>query len=285
MHCSSEISDMPLEPENIAARLDSLNDLPADHRIELDGQALFLKTAPDAAMLRAEQEGLRLLAAADAVRVPRSYGVHRFAGRDVLVMEWFDLQRLGPQAAASLGRGLARQHRVTARCHGLERDNFIGLGTQPNRPTRDWAEFFRHYRLEPQLQRLPENLSSLRKSGFRLLENIDRLLAGHAPEPSLLHGDLWGGNAAALADGTPVIFDPAVHYGDRECDLAMSELFGGFPRGFREAYEEEWPLPAGWEQREPLYQLYHVLNHANLFGGGYAAQAERLINYLSNLSG
>lgn len=275
---------MSLESGNIAARLDSLEDLPADHRIELDGQELFLKTAPDAAMLHAEQEGLRLLAAADAVRVPRSHGVHHFSGRDVLVVEWLYLRSLGPQAAASLGRGLARQHRVTAELHGLEHDNFIGLGRQENRQTESWQEFFARSRLLPQLQRLPASYSSLRKFGFSLLENIDKLLAGHAPEPSLLHGDLWGGNAAALADGTPVIFDPAVHYGDRECDLAMSELFGGFPRGFRKAYEEEWPLPAGWEQREPLYQLYHVLNHANLFGGGYAAQAERLINHLLNLS-
>lgn len=276
---------MPLEPEIIAARLGSLDKLPADHRIELDGQALFLKTAPDAAMLNAENEGLRMLAAAGAVRVPRSYGVHRIAGRDVLVVEWLDLRSLGPQAAASLGRGLARQHRITAELHGLEHDNFIGLGRQENRQTENWLEFFARSRLQPQLQRLPASYSSLRKSGFSLLENIDKLLAGHAPEPSLLHGDLWGGNVAALDDGTPVIFDPAVHYGDRECDLAMSELFGGFPREFREAYEEGWPLPAGWERREPLYQLYHVLNHVNLFGGGYAAQAERLINHLSNLSG
>ena len=109
---------------------------------------------------------------------------------------------------------------------------------------------------------------------------LPRLLAGHAPKASLLHGDLWSGNAAFLADGSPVLFDPAVYFGDREADLAMTELFGGFPRSFYAAYAEAWPLDAGYTLRRDLYNLYHVLNHANLFGGGYAAQAQALIGRL-----
>jgi fructosamine-3-kinase len=98
----------------------------------------------------------------------------------------------------------------------------------------------------------------------------------YEPAPSLLHGDLWAGNAASV-DGAPVIFDPAVHYGDRESDIAMTRLFGGFGESFYEAYNEAWPLDEGYRQREPLYQLYHVLNHLNLFGGAYLGRAESLI--------
>ena len=113
-----------------------------------------------------------------------------------------------------------------------------------------------------------------------MLEALPRLLRGHAPAPSLLHGDLWAGNAAFLAGGTPVIFDPAVYYGDRETDLAMTELFGGFPEDFYAAYRAHAPLDSDYRARKTLYNLYHVLNHANLFGGGYAAQAENMMGVL-----
>ncbi|MBN2885639.1 MAG: fructosamine kinase family protein, partial [Chromatiaceae bacterium] len=120
---------------------------------------------------------------------------------------------------------------------------------------------------------------ALQPQGERLLDALDALL-DHHPPPSLLHGDLWGGNIGATPEGEPVIFDPAVYYGDRETDLAMTELFGGFDADFRAAYHEAWPLPTGYETRKTLYNLYHVLNHLNLFGGGYLAQSERMIGQL-----
>ncbi len=120
----------------------------------------------------------------------------------------------------------------------------------------------------------------LAERGEGLLQRLPALFLDYQPVASLLHGDFWGGNAGALPDGTPVIFDPAVHYGDRETDIAMAELFGGFPDSFYAAYREAWPLDSGYELRKPLYNLYHVLNHFNLFGTGYLGQARRMIDKL-----
>ena len=114
----------------------------------------------------------------------------------------------------------------------------------------------------------------------RYLKIILELLAGHQPQPSLVHGDLWSGNASVTVDGEPIIFDPATYWGDREVDIAMTELFGGFPTTFYRGYNEAWPLDDGYKQRKTLYNLYHVLNHFNLFGGGYASQAEKMIQQL-----
>jgi fructosamine-3-kinase len=181
-----------------------------------------------------------------------------------------------------MGRALAAMHRTTDQRFGWRRDNFIGATPQSNRGNDDWTGFWRDARLVPQLALAGRNGlgSRLIDAGERLANMLPRLLAGHAPQASLLHGDLWSGNAAFLADGSPVLFDPAVYFGDREADLAMTELFGGFPRSFYASYSEAWPLDPGYELRRDLYNLYHVLNHANLFGGGYAAQAAALIGRL-----
>src|SRR5205807_8216385 len=136
-----------------------------------------------------------------------------------------------------------------------------------------WAEFWRQRRLEPQLALASRN-------GYRLeAPPVWRLLEGHKPAASLVHGDLWSGNAGFLAGGAPVLFDPAVYYGDREADVAMTELFGGFPREFYSAYG---PLPAGYQQRKHLYNLYHLLNHLNLFGGGYLGQVKATLRFLAD---
>src|SRR5215831_14880566 len=178
--------------------------------------------------------------------------------------------------------GLRALHAVTTARFGWWRDNTIGRTPQANAWNADWTEFFRECRLRPQLalgerQGFPRGLS---ERGARLLEALPALLEGHQPRASLLHGDLWGGNWLAAATGEPVLFDPAVYYGDRETDLAMTHLFGGFGAGFYHAYESAAPLPAGAALRTELYNLYHVLNHANLFGGGYAAQARATIDRL-----
>ncbi len=178
-------------------------------------------------------------------------------------------------------------HRCDAAQFGWQRDNTIGATPQPNAWHADWVAFFRDRRLGFQLAMAGDNGAPARllDRGRRLLGELDAFFTTYRPTPSLLHGDLWGGNWGADSSGAPVIFDPAVYFGDREADIAMTRLFGGFDRQFYGAYAAEWPLDAGHGSRETLYNLYHILNHYNLFGGSYAAQAgdmiERLLAELS----
>jgi len=244
----------------------------------------FFKTATPRARLEAEAEGLAALRATGAVRVPAT-----LADDDPsrLALEWLELRPLDARSAAALGTALAALHRAAvpdalAGRYGWNRDNFIGATPQSNAPSTSWVAFFREERLVPQLARAERNgyRGTLQDAGARLVEALDGLLGSHAPPPSLLHGDLWSGNAGALPDGTPVVFDPAAYVGDREADLAMTELFGGFPSTFYAAYREAWPLDQGYALRRELYNLYHLLNHLNLFGGGYLARCERTITRL-----
>jgi fructosamine-3-kinase len=165
---------------------------------------------------------------------------------------------------------------------GFPHDNFLGTTPQPNGWTDGWLTFWRERRLGYQLRLAAQNGhgGNLQKLGERLMDALPAFFEGYAPQPSLLHGDLWGGNYGYLADGASVIFDPAVYYGDRECDLAMTELFGGYGADFYAAYRANWPLDAGYAVRKELYNLYHILNHANLFGGGYVRQAEQSMHAL-----
>jgi protein-ribulosamine 3-kinase len=253
-------------------------------RWESRSGALFVKIAPagQLAMFEAEAEGLRELASARAVRVPRVLAVGATAHAAFLALEWIDLSGLSSSAGAKLGEQLAQQHRTSADQFGWHRDNTIGSTPQLNARATSWSEFFCERRLRYQLDLAAEkgHTGRLQERGARLLERIDALFADHQPAPSLLHGDLWGGNAGVDASGMPVIFDPAVYYGDREADLAMTRLFGGFAPSFYSAYEAAWPLPKSARRRVDLYNLYHVLNHLNLFGGGYGAQAESMIDRL-----
>lgn len=246
-------------------------------RVEAAADRWFVKVnhAGRLPMFEAEAAGLAELAAAGAIRVPRPLACGSDGRQAFLVLEWLDLG--GRRDPAALGRALAGQHRHHAPRYGWSRDNTIGTTPQDNTWHDDWAVFFVERRLRPQFA-----LAATRGRGGlvdaeRLLAAVPRLLAGHEPAPSLLHGDLWGGNAAALASGEPVIYDPAVYYGDREADLAMTELFGGFGPAFLAAYAEAWPLSPGYARRRTLYNLYHVVNHVNLFGGGYGAQAQAMI--------
>ncbi len=234
--------------------------------------------ASHAAMFAAEAEGVAALAATHTVRVPACLGHGVENGRAWIRFERLDLRRPSAMADAELGRRLAALHRHTGPAYGWDADNFIGATPQPNARDGDWVRFFAERRLGFQLRLAARNGwgGDLQVRGTRLLERLPGSL-GHDPAPSLLHGDLWTGNRAMLADGTPVVYDPAVHHGDRECDLAMADLFGGFHPGFFAAYMDAWPLPDGWQRRRRIYQLYHVLNHLNLFGGGYLDQALSLI--------
>jgi len=229
-------------------------------------------------MFEAERAGLEELQSADAIRVPRPLAVGREGAQAWLVLEDIPFGRPGPGSARNAGRQLAALHRKTAPAFGWHRDNTIGATPQPNAWTPDWADFWREQRLGHQLRLAARrgHGGRLQTLGERLLTRFDALL-DHDPTPSLLHGDLWGGNIGYTTDGEPVIFDPAVYYGDREADLAMTELFGGFGGEFYAGYREAWPVDAGYAARKVLYNLYHVLNHLNLFGGGYGAQAEDMM--------
>ncbi len=248
-------------------------------RLEIDGARYFVKVnkAPRLPMLEAEADGLAALAQAGALRVPTPVAHGASAGAAFLVLEWLDFSDGGRDAA--LGRALAELHRVAGPRFGWHRDNTIGTTLQLNAWSDDWPAFFRDRRIAPQLELAAANghRGELQRDGERLLMAIPALLAGHAVVPSLLHGDLWSGNAARLGSGEPVVFDPAVYHGDRESDLAMTELFGGFGANFYAAYRDAWALDEGYPVRRTLYNLYHVLNHLNLFGGGYRAQAESMI--------
>ncbi|MBV9345426.1 MAG: fructosamine kinase family protein [Gammaproteobacteria bacterium] len=249
---------------------------------DCDRGRLFVKLAPADAAPRLEREaaGLDALAAAQALRVPRVLGQASCAVGAYLVLEYIESGPARADTAARLGAGLARLHAHSAPRFGFEGDNYLGL-TQANGWLADWPGFFRTRRLEPQLAlAAARGHRALEEPGARLLECVPALLAGHQPQPALLHGDLWGGNWLSAADGTPVLVDPAVYFGDAEADLAMTRLFGGFAPAFYSAYAAHRPAAPGWQLRSELYNLYHLLNHANLFGGAYLAQALECIAQL-----
>lgn len=239
-----------------------------------------LNQANQRAMFEAEAAGLQQMVDTNSLRLPQPicYGI---AGRSAyLVLEWLDLGRGSSQAWAEMGRRLATLHRTTSAAgFGWQMDNTIGSTPQLNPWTRSWTEFWIDHRLGYQFK-----LAQRRGGHFphqeALLAAVPDLLAHHQPQPSLVHGDLWSGNAAVTASGEPVMFDPATYFGDREVDLAMTELFGGFPAEFYQGYSAVWPLDSGYTTRKSLYNLYHILNHFNLFGGSYATQANRMMQQL-----
>lgn len=253
-------------------------------RLHGDGQDFFVKlnSASQAEMFAAEAEGLRQIAATATVRVPEPVCWGVTGDSAYLVLEYLSLGHAG--SGAVLGERLAAMHRVTQSQFGWKRDNTIGSTPQRNNPATDWLCFFRQHRLGYQLDLAERNGwgGELLGLGATLMARLDGLFDGYCPRPSLLHGDLWSGNHAYLTDGTPTVYDPAVYFGDREADIAMTELFGGFGREFYAGYRAAWPLDPGYATRKTLYNLYHILNHANLFGGGYGHQAVRMMQQLLN---
>ena len=251
--------------------------------LEGGGRRYFVKRndAARLGMFEAESAGLTEIINSKSVRVPQPVCLGTHERQAFLVLEYLDIgQRAGTDEL--LGRQLAGMHRTTHARFGWRRNNTIGSTPQINTEEQDWLVFYREHRLRFQLKLAGDNGhgGNLLRRGEQLLEKLPAFFAGYRPLPSLLHGDLWGGNHAVLRDGTPVIFDPAVYYGDREADLAMTELFGGYGSGFHAAYREAWPLDSGYRVRRDLYNLYHVLNHMNLFGGGYRGQAVQLMDRL-----
>lgn len=238
--------------------------------------------AARAPMFKAEAEGLAALRDAGAVSVPAVVTQGDDGERAWLVLDWRELSGLDPAAGARLGAAMAVLHRLPHPRFGWASDNFIGSSPQPNGWYDDWLSFWRQRRMMPQLRYAAKNRlpSRMIDRGERLAADCEAFFSGHRPDRSLLHGDLWNGNAARLPDGEPVLFDPAVYVGDRETDVAMTELFGGFPPDFGSAYREAWPLPDGYRVRRNFYNLYHLLNHANLLAGDYVRQAEHSIERL-----
>ncbi len=244
-----------------------------------DGTRCLLKWKRDAtpAFFAAEAHGLRTLAAAEELRVPAV----RALGKDVafLALEWIETGRRCDDFDVRFGRALAALHRHEAAQHGLEVDNYIGAMPQINTQSTSWTEFYRVQRVGAQMRfaQARGNLPPARQAALtRLQARLGEWLDDTA-RPALLHGDLWGGNYMVDSDGCPVLIDPAVYYGHRETDLAMTELFGGFSQRFYAAYREAYPLEDGYEARRDLYQLYHILNHMNLFGGGYAHRVDSIV--------
>lgn len=240
-----------------------------------------LNTAALGGMFEAEFAGLEAMAATASIRVPRPVIMGESDGQAWFVMEYIEFGASHSKSQAEAGELLATMHRATAEKFGWQRDNTIGSTPQINCWQDSWIDFWREQRLGVQLRLAANNGygGKLQARGERLLASVDQLI-DHAPMASLLHGDLWGGNIGYDSDGRPVIFDPAVYYGDREADIAMTELFGGFGRDFYAAYQVTWPLDQAYKVRKKLYNLYHVLNHLNLFGSGYRGQAEGLIEQL-----
>jgi fructosamine-3-kinase len=232
-------------------------------------------------LFRAEQRGLALLRSANALRVPEVLAQAE-ATADIpafIVLEWLDPGSKSNRSAEALGTGLAAQHRVLAPSFGLDDDNFIGANPQPNQRSNNWLTFFREQRLGFQMRLAGRNgrLPTQRARRLEILLNRLGDWLPAQPPASLLHGDLWGGNWLATASGEPALIDPAVYYGHREADLAFTELFGGFPAVFYSAYNTAWPLEPGYDKRKDLYNLYHLLNHLNLFGEGYGGSVDSIL--------
>ncbi|MDH3219534.1 MAG: fructosamine kinase family protein [Gammaproteobacteria bacterium] len=250
--------------------------------LELGEHRIFVKTnrAQLLPMFEAERAGLDAIRRSATIRVPGVYMTGVESGLAFIALEFIDFS--GRPDPARLACALAAMHSNFEDRFGFECDNTIGSTPQPNPLSDDWIEFWRLHRLGYQLELARQNGfgSRLVDAGYRLAENLGGFFDDYQARPSLLHGDLWSGNQATDAAGNPVIFDPACYYGDHEADLAMMELFGHPGDRFFDVYREHFPIDAGYGLRRELYNLYHVLNHANLFGGGYAAQALRMIDGL-----
>ncbi|MDH5325508.1 MAG: fructosamine kinase family protein [Gammaproteobacteria bacterium] len=244
---------------------------------------LFVKTnGPGTlSMFEAEMDGLNEIAQSGTIRVPEPLCCGVGDGQAYLVMEYVPLTK-GSTNSEQLATDLAAMHQIHQSQFGWFRDNTIGATPQINAYENRWVDFWRDKRLAFQLQLAAKKgySGALQSKGERLLDQLAGFFSTYTPQASLLHGDLWSGNYAYDSQGNALIFDPAVYYGDRETDLAMTELFGGFSADFYRVYNEILPLDSGYKTRKTLYNLYHILNHLNLFGGAYLGQAQRMIEQL-----
>lgn len=251
--------------------------------VATDGREWFVKTntaAQAAAMFKTEAQGLALLGASRSIRTPRIFGQGCTPeGEAYLVLEYIAPGYKNRLFWENFGRALAHLHGNTSERFGFAHDNFIGSLPQSNTRHDSWAEFYAEERLWPQML-LAREQGYFNKNAEQQLDRLCQQLAWRCPEepPALTHGDLWSGNFLCDTAGQPVLIDPAAAFAHRELDLAMSRLFGGFDAAFYAAYEEAWPLEPGFDNRVEIYQLYYLLVHVNLFGGGYVQSVQQILN-------
>jgi protein-ribulosamine 3-kinase len=233
-------------------------------------------------MFPKEANGLNEIRNSKAIRVP----IVHYVDNDLIILEAINGSSQLKNFFEEFGRQFALMHKHFGKHFGFFEDNYIGSTVQLNKPDveemNDWTKFYFNKRLKFQFKLAEKNgyaSEDLRKSFEKLEDKIELILQAGQEQPSLLHGDLWGGNYMIDENGDPCLIDPAAYYGNREADLAMTKLFGGFNNSFHKAYNEYFPLQPGYEFRENIYKLYHVLNHLNLFGMGYYGQALELIKY------
>ena len=276
------VSNIPLQEQNPIL-------LPSEGRVAKQkvkgvNRYYFLKTGSinDLPLLISEKIGLEALALVGAVKVPKVFFLGETSTCSFLICEYLDLNKDNLISGEILGKQLALLHQNSNECFGLNEDNWIGLSPQKNHWHENWISFFKKYRLQPQLTQAFERgyRANLEKKADRLMEILPLFFDQYKPKPSLLHGDLWSGNWGTINNTTPVVFDPAIYYGDRETDLAMTKLFGGFPQAFYDAYNYQWTLDYGFKVRQNLYNLYHLLNHLNLFGEVYLRQTIDVLEQL-----
>lgn len=252
------------------------------YRIKGNDKTYFVKLNQASAveMFRAEALGLTQMYDTQTITIPKPICWGVAENSSYIVLEWLDLGRGNSSSWLEMGRRLAQMHQQgTVDKFGWEMNNTIGSTPQINTWMDNWADFFAEQRIGYQL-RLAKRKGGNFPDTKKVVAAIKEKLADRKPEASIVHGDLWSGNANITADGQPTIFDPATYYGDREVDLAMTELFGGFPAAFYQGYNQQWQLDSGYRERETIYNLYHILNHFNIFGGGYASQAQRMIQQI-----
>ena len=244
-------------------------------------ERVFLKynSHPPANFFNVEARGLKLLAqTAKGPRIPKPLALQDCAKPTFLILEYIEESSPGQDFSVRFARSLAELPQTSHDSFGLDHDNYIGSTVQKNAQETNGIDFFRDQRLRPQQELARKTLPpSTDKNLSKLYDRLENYLDISGEKPALLHGDLWSGNYFPDKDQVPCIFDPAVYFGLREADLAMTELFGRLPQKFYDAYHEAFPLNPGYEERKDLYNLYHLLNHLNLFGGSYLASVEQVV--------
>jgi protein-ribulosamine 3-kinase len=246
-----------------------------------DGSSWFIKsnTGADISVFESELDGLKSIADTKTIRVPKPLCLGEAHGQAWFAMEFIELVGAKTGSQEQLGRQLASLHKIKQPQFGWHRANTIGSTPQQNPNSDDWIDFWREHRLGFQL-RLAEKNGGTFSGADELSESLDTFFEDHEPQPSLLHGDLWSGNISFAKNGEPVIYDPACYFGDREAEFGIINMFGGFTDEFYQGYNSVWPFDVGFENRLPLYELYHTLNHFNIFGPSYGASCQRLIDQL-----
>ena len=249
-----------------------------------DGNSYFLKYnySSGSDMFLTEAHGLQELDKPGVITIPKVISFDK----EFILLDLIENSGRSKNFSEDFGRKFAVLHKFNNEKYGFYEDNYIGSNPQLNIPDNDeeknWTKFYFQKRILYQFhlaEKSGNSTSDLRSSISQLENKIDLIVTDNSEKPSLLHGDLWGGNYMVDKNGFACLIDPAVYYGNREADLAMTKLFGGFDSEFYRAYNEEFPLPDGYDYRENIYKLYHVLNHLNLFGSGYYSQAISLIKY------